>query len=169
MNKIKSSHEISYQINKTLNIEENAFFNTNLWKLINDQLYIVALWTGCIVSKVDSRITRLKNNPVEFWFRHLKCNLLKNQRVSVSELTSLLYNHHMSKYLKFYFQKKTINLEKNNKSCDVDNFYDEKEKWKKNKIFKRKKGIYFEAVSNFGLFSNNQTNFDSNPIQLDDF
>ena len=80
------------------------------------------LWSGVIRSKYCGK-TRRVNNHVENWFGHLKCDLLKNKRVAVSELAMKLYTRVKSKYYEFY----ETNKRNEHKKTQTD-----RENWKKN-------------------------------------
>lgn len=49
-------------------------------------------------------LTRLSNNPVESWFKHLKHHLLQGRKAWPSELLMKVYKRVLMKYVLFYVQ-----------------------------------------------------------------
>ena len=47
-------------------------------------------------------LTRLSNNPVELWFKHLKCHILQGRKAWPSEIAILIYKRILMKYVQFY-------------------------------------------------------------------
>ncbi len=81
ISKIRKSHcqNTSYLYTK------NEFYCPKLFQLVEDQLYIVPLWSGIMIKdqKTGYEIkSRLSNNPVENWIGQLKHNILRNKNVS---------------------------------------------------------------------------------------
>jgi hypothetical protein len=157
---------------------ENKFYSPELFNLIVDELYLMPLWTGVLISEVEQNdlygvlkeIIRLTNNPVECYFKIIKVHyLLKNGAVMPSELISKLYSRLKSKFYSFYCRKRKepIFVSGLNKANDLSY---KCETWKKGPSkTKRKKGYYMDNCSNFAqLDDTNFENFENN-IETFDF
>lgn len=110
--------QYGYLLNNT-NSEsnKNVYYNKELFAILQDQFYLLPLWSGIMIhnSNIYSNTkTRLSNNPVENWFSQLKNNILYGRRVSISELSSLVYSRNLAKYKLFYemFHTKKIKEQK---------------------------------------------------------
>jgi hypothetical protein len=59
---------------------KNEYYNPILFNIIKNKLYIMPLWAGLIFKTITQfyslNITRLTNNPAEFWFHILKNKIL---------------------------------------------------------------------------------------------
>lgn len=98
----------------------NVYYGPDLFQLIENQLYILPLWTGLMIQKPEVGIfidrTRITNNPVERWFGILKNSILdKKKNSSISSVSSLIYQYLKSKHFSHYFnnQEKIKIIEKN--------------------------------------------------------
>lgn len=91
-----------------MQMEANEFYAPDLFHIIVDYLHLWPLWTCIMISPIlqmnplYKQTTRLSNNPVEGWFRHLKNSILKKRRVMPSELVADVYRRLEMKYKEFY-------------------------------------------------------------------
>lgn len=164
---------------KIKNIKDNGFSNNyyypKLFKIIEDKLYILPLWTGILLNfetipYFDVIDTRISNNSVENYFNNLRnCilriskrqkmvrRLMPSQYVSrlVKYLTFMYYKNYDAEYDKRYFGKPSLN---NNDQLD-------EEKWNFEKShFLREKGFYYNKKEVFNDFEyvKNLTDFKIN-------
>jgi hypothetical protein len=87
----------------------NEYYCPELFEIIKKYLFIMPLWTG--LNLWDMEATRLTNNFVESWFRHLKRNLLMNEIQKPSQFVSALFDQVRALYFQFYliyFEKKHL-------------------------------------------------------------
>lgn len=134
-------------INPLTVFDLNEYYNPDLFQIIENYLYLTPLWSGIFISNNKYSFSRLSNNPVESWFKHLKINMLRNQKVMPSQFVGILYKRILAKYLLYYNENefKLVNPIKSKIGY-------EEEKWKKGEPKKkRQKGFYFEKTSNFGI------------------
>jgi len=90
---------------------ENPYYFPDLLEIITSQLYIMPLWTSCMVNHVreiyPERLFHIKNmlsnNFAECNIFHLKNHVLEgSKKLVTSELTTLMYNITKSKYYRYY-------------------------------------------------------------------
>ena len=171
-------------------IKKNPYFKKELFDVIKKVLYLAPFWTGIMIEQCRqqhilffrSSISRLTNNPVENYFGHLKKNILTNlKNLLTSELASHLYLRLKAKFVEFYQRKFTSGkprmvkrLKDNNKPKAFSNKSKKELKkkkpsvhtWLKNVKRTRVKGIYMEAIQDFGNFNLKRTD---NIIETADF
>ncbi len=94
--------------------KKNPYYNTELFGVIKNKLYLAPLWTGIMLEQCKKQhklsfaegISRLNNNPVENYFGHLKDDILKKlNNLLTSEIASHLYLRIKAKYIEFYLCK----------------------------------------------------------------
>lgn len=71
-------------LSESIDFVSNEFYSPKLFKLIQDQLYIIPLWSGIMIhDKIEGYCvkTRLTNNPVENHFGQLKNNIFERKKV----------------------------------------------------------------------------------------
>ena len=79
--------------------DDNKYFSPPLFKIIHKELHSIPSWSGIMVQyKNIGKRTRLSNNYVENWFGQLKNNILKNNIVSISQISI-----HLNQFKKFIF------------------------------------------------------------------
>ncbi|RNA20988.1 hypothetical protein BpHYR1_012960 [Brachionus plicatilis] len=87
---ILKNYEEKLKNSEIKNSGKNIFFNPKLFWLIENQLYLLPIWSGLIIENFkkshpadlsDCFKTRLSNNPVENYFGVLKNRILQNRRV----------------------------------------------------------------------------------------
>jgi hypothetical protein len=109
----------------------NQYYNPSLFKLIENKLYIMPLWSGILIKQCQDQLinkklineqsifldlTRLTNNPVELRFNHLKTSTIssfpeksKGKKLMTSEIVYCTFNNIKSIWNEF-FKIKVENL-----------------------------------------------------------
>ena len=126
----------------------NDFYNPELFKIIQNKLYLMPFWTGLLFKKTHNllnNVTRLTNNPVENWFNNVKNKILKTNKVMPSELVGSLYNRLFSKFIQFYMQKAE------SLTSNISNNYQETWKDKKTNTKRNNTNGYYKQSSIFGI------------------
>ena len=114
--------KLDEETDSTNQIEQNEYYYPELFDLITNEMYLIPLWSGIVIFKVQQRykdyynqvLCRLTNNFVENWFGNLKNNILFGRLMMTSELTAKLYQRIVSKYIEFYMISKKRNSLKEN-------------------------------------------------------
>jgi hypothetical protein len=106
---IKSYKETAQNNEKSVIKIVNKFYSPSLFKLIQDELPLMPLWSGITVNTVfdlmpDATVKKVPDiNKVENWFGHLKHNILRGRKnLMPSEFTSIMYDR-LKYYYNFYF------------------------------------------------------------------
>ena len=137
---------------------ENPYYFPDLLEIITSQLYVMPLWTSCMVyhakemfpERLSCIKTMLSNNVSESNIFHLKNHILQgNKKLVTSELTTLMYNNIKSKYFRYYEKSGAPRIVQD---INGKNLLKEiEETWKPEKK-KRIKGYYFRNTKNFDLY-----------------
>ena len=137
----------------------NPFFCPQLFKLIQDKLAIVPLWTGIMLQQCQNqypqlfnkRFAHLTNNPVERYFSILKHQTLSDSRdLYPSELARKLYTKLRGDYIEHYCETSSPRSEDHEKAAKTikkgENDLMQKATWKEKgaRKHKREKGILFD-------------------------
>jgi hypothetical protein len=79
--------------------------SNNLFKLIENYLHLLPMWTGCLINKTLIKYekikikTRLDNNCVENNFGQIKTKLFQRNLQMPSSMSAILYDRYKLKYL----------------------------------------------------------------------
>ncbi|CAF0907232.1 unnamed protein product [Brachionus calyciflorus] len=156
--KTESKLELARSSNRNdLEQVENEYFSPELFKIIKNQLHLISLWSGLVISPVQDKNkkifqnpkTRLTNNPVENWFMNLKKFIILNEKKYVSVYTSLLYKSIKKKYFLGFFDQNDYERKKNLKAKSLSS---KNEIWKRRLESKRReKSYYYKGIKNFGI------------------
>jgi len=105
--------------------QPNNYYCPEAFKIINDKVHLLPLWTGCILkifqtdfqeNKLIDRnslffnYSRLSNNNAEGYFSHLKTNLLQlekkklKNKLTLSQLAIPIFEDLQSKYIECQIQ-----------------------------------------------------------------
>ncbi|CAF0977548.1 unnamed protein product [Brachionus calyciflorus] len=136
----------------------NKYYNPELFKLCEETLYILPLWTGILLSFENFKYgdgSRISNNPVEGHFNNLRNNILKinKKQKMIRKLMPSQYISRVFKYILFkYYEVFDSEYEKtftqralSRKTGDKFN-----EKWSHdNNCFYREKGFYYKPNESF--------------------
>jgi hypothetical protein len=153
--------------NEKMNLERNLLYLPAIFKIIENFLHILPLWSGLMISsdliKLNFEIaSRLSNTGVENWFHNLRNNILKiskkdktKNRLMPSQLIAIEFKYIQMTYETFYPMFIASELEKeSSKNLKKQKLAsNETEKWsfsKRNSDFKREKGKYLESIHNLG-------------------
>lgn len=144
--------DLKTQNKNCMAFDKNLFYNPELFKIIQEKLETIVLWSGLIINnartisiqKTLNFKTRLHNGKVECRFKHVKSDLLqKRDDLLPSEYTSITYED-----LKFIFKTYYYNGDKSINDIDIINYnpLSETEKWNKSrKKFKGTKGYWYNS------------------------
>lgn len=152
---------------QTLSGIQNPHYSPNAFKIIEDKLHIVSLWSGLMIrefqfmcrhyEQLDSssefyKLTRLDNNIVECYQGHLKFNQLRlkercqGNKLMISQIVGPIYRELHSKYLEFDYHSMLNHFEQ--KKQTNESIHDLEEKWKDMpKKTSREKGFYYKNTS----------------------
>jgi hypothetical protein len=154
--------------------QPNNYYCPEAFKIINDKVHLLPLWTGCILkicqtdfheNKLIDRnslffhYSRLSNNNAEGYFSHLKTNLLQlekkklKNKLTLSQLAIPIFEDLQSKYIEFGY----VNYSENN--YNIKNVKESIEEiWKdKKRVIDRQKGFYYNNNLKLSKFNNIST------------
>ena len=88
----------------------NPYFCPSLFKIINNKLDLVPLWTGILIHEtLKDQTSRVNNNPIENYFNNMRNHILGiskklhyKSRLFPSEMLSLSFKWLNAKYKEFY-------------------------------------------------------------------
>lgn len=157
---------------------ENPFYFPLFLNYIEEQINILPLWTGIIISDWQTKnqsfkkFSRLSNNSVENWFGQLKNNYLKNTKVMPSEYCARLYKYLENQFFIYYEKdqkdgsqtsaakqyleelKKEIQLQK------LKNVSEIKEKWKNKLVRNGVKSFYYSSIKDYGFLYDEEADYE---------
>jgi len=102
---MKYASHIASNSNSDINAKKNEYYCPNLFKLIENYLHLLPMWTGCLINKTLIKYekikikTRLDNNCVENNFGHIKTKLFQRNLQMPSSMSAILYDRYKLKYL----------------------------------------------------------------------
>ena len=154
--------------------QPNNYYCPEAFKIINDKVHLLPLWTGCILkifqtdfqenklidrNSVFFNYSRLSNNNAEGYFSHLKTNLLQlekkklKNKLTLSQLAIPIFEDLQSKYIEFGY----VNYSENN--YNIKNVKESIEEiWKdKKRVIDRQKGFYYNNNLKLSKFNNIST------------
>ena len=150
INKIRIS--ISYSDNIST-VEDNPYYFPGLLDIITDQLYVMPLWTSCMITQAKQQFpgrldfikTSLSNNFSESNIMHTKhCIFNKRKNLMTSEISCKMYSNIKSKFYRHY--EKPIEKSRISTNQKLNNI---EEIWKKGKKRNGNKGYWFDNHKNF--------------------
>ncbi len=125
----------------TCSADMNPYYCPELIDIILQRIHLVPLWSSIMIgdwqkaNKVaqTEQFSRISNNSVEQYFNIVKTHLLKNRKVMISELGSLMYNKNLAKFNLYYKSEELDHIPHLNDELE------DVEKWNRGKTTKPKK------------------------------
>jgi hypothetical protein len=102
---MKYASQIASNSKSDINAKKNECYRPNLFKLIENYLHLLPMWTGCLINKTLIKYekikikTRLDNNCVENNFGQIKTKLFQRNLQMPSSMSAILYDRYKLKYL----------------------------------------------------------------------
>ena len=144
--KVVENHSKNIKTHLTLNCidELNEYYSPELFNVILDYIHLLPFWSGIMIGHWSllnpkyKSMSRLTNNSVENWFNQVKTYLIPHRPTMPSVFTSRIHQRIESEFEQRY-KNECVQLNNSNHSSK------EKEKWRKNQSFKRKRGFFYGA------------------------
>ncbi|CAF1077539.1 unnamed protein product [Brachionus calyciflorus] len=90
-----------------IDIEENLYYNPDLFRIITKRLHILPLWSAILFRNFELDKTRYSNNAVERWFGYFKNKILMTNKRSNKQLINVEQSKASTEKYSFKYPRKT--------------------------------------------------------------